>query len=286
MSNVTVLGLGAMGSRMAANLIASGHLVTVWNKSPGKARSLIDKGALLAATPRDAVVHADFVISVISDDAASRSVWLDSETGALAGAKRAAILIESSTLSGAWIRELGEIISDKGFSFLDACVSGSRPQVESHQLVYFVGGSVTDLQAATPVLTAAGGAHIHHVGEVGSGTAVKLATNVLLGVQTAAMAEALTLLKRVNVDALQALEAIGSTFVCSPFAKGVGTLMAKQSFSPLFTSKLVAKDMRYALAAAEGDFMPLISATHEVFQAAVERGWAEENLSSVIKLYE
>jgi 3-hydroxyisobutyrate dehydrogenase len=118
MSKVAFLGLGAMGSRMAANLLKAGHELTVWNLTPAAASKLAASGAKAAATPREAAEGNDFVIAIVSNDEASRHVWLDKSNGALAGAKSGAIAIESSTLTPAWVHELGSATSKVGVTLL------------------------------------------------------------------------------------------------------------------------------------------------------------------------
>ena len=106
MQRVAILGLGVMGAGMAANWLAKGFELSVWNRTRAKAEPLAGKGATIAATPREAATGADFIFAMVSDDDASRSVWLG-EDGALAGAKSGAIAVESSTLTPGWVRELG-----------------------------------------------------------------------------------------------------------------------------------------------------------------------------------
>jgi len=131
MAEVVVLGLGAMGLRMRANLLKAGHRLTVWNRSKGAADQLIAAGAHLAGSPREAVAEADFVIAMVRDDIASRKIWLDEDAGALAGLKTDAVAIESSTLTPVWIRELAKAASARGVAFLEAPVAGGRPQAEA-----------------------------------------------------------------------------------------------------------------------------------------------------------
>src|SRR5271163_3988251 len=104
MQRVTLLGLGAMGAGMAANWLAKGFQLSVWNRTPAKAQALAAKGAKAAATPREAAAGADVIFAMVADDAASRAVWLGAD-GALAGAKTGAIAVESSTLTPDWVRE-------------------------------------------------------------------------------------------------------------------------------------------------------------------------------------
>jgi 6-phosphogluconate dehydrogenase (decarboxylating) len=150
-----------MGSRMAANLLKAGHAVTVRNRSPAK--TLVTAGAQLAASPKAAAQGADFVIAMVRDDDASRDLWLSPETGAFAGLSQGAVAIESSTLTANWARTLGEEAKQRGLTFLEAPVAGSRPQAEAAQLVYFVGGDAAAAARAEPILKAMGSA-IHHVG--------------------------------------------------------------------------------------------------------------------------
>jgi 3-hydroxyisobutyrate dehydrogenase len=163
MAKISVLGLGAMGSRMAANLIKAGYQVTVWNRNPSAVQALVAAGALAAPTPKEAARDADFVIAMVRDNEASRQVWLDSDTGALAGMSSHAIAIESSTLTAQWIRELAARLDERAVSLLDAPVVGSTPQAEAAQLIYFVGGDAGTLARSEDVLKAMGSS-IHHVG--------------------------------------------------------------------------------------------------------------------------
>lgn len=286
MSNVAVLGLGAMGSRMAARLLHAGHQVTVWNRSPVAAEPFLKAGASLAASPREAVTNADFVIAMVRDDEASQQVWLSPETGALAGMRNGAIAIESSTMSREWILELGKEAQAQGISFLEAPVSGSRPQAEAGQLIYFVGGDEEVAKRAEPLLETMGGA-IHYVGSLGAGTMTKLATNALLGIQVTAMAELVGILKRSGVDAGRVLQAVAGTVVCSPFAKRAADGMLTGDFAPQFPVALVAKDFSYVLAAADTpDLAPTIAAAHRVFSQAEEGGLGAEHLTCVVKLFD
>ena len=152
MSKVAFLGLGAMGSRMAANLLKAGHELTVWNLRPEAANKLAAAGAKAVTTPREAAEGNDFIMAMVSNDEASQQVWLDATHGALAGMKPGAVAIESSTLTPEWIRELGNAMSKSGIDLLEAPVSGSTPHAENAQLVFLVGGDVQTLKHAEPLL--------------------------------------------------------------------------------------------------------------------------------------
>ena len=285
MTKISVLGLGAMGSRMAANLLKAGHPVTVWNRTPAAAASLVSAGATQAVTPREAATDADFIISMVRDDEASRHLWLAAEMGALAGMKPGAIAIESSTLTPNWIRELGAAFAQHGRSLLEAPVAGSRPQAEAAQLVYFVGGDEANLNLAEPVLKTLGSA-INHVGPLGSGAMVKLATNAFMGVQVTALAELIGVLKGSGADVTRAIQAISSTPVWAPAASYWTNTMLRESFEPQFPVELIEKDFGYAVQTAGAPSkVPTIAAARGIFQKAIESGLAAENMTSVVKLF-
>lgn len=193
MANITILGLGAMGSRMALKLLNAGHLITIWNRTSAAVESLRTSGAIIADTPHEAVANADIVISVVRDDEASRDVSLDANTGALAGMPVDAIAVESSTLTSGKIKSLSTGMAAHQQTFVEAPVSGSRPQAEAESLVWFAAGEEDVLQKIRPVLLQMGSA-IYNTGDHGSAALAKLATNALMGVQVTAIAEIIGLL--------------------------------------------------------------------------------------------
>lgn len=287
MSNISVLGLGAMGSRMAANLMKAGHAVTVWNRRPDKAAQLVASGARLATTPRAAASGADVVIAMVRDDEASRAVWLDPANGALEAMRPDAMAVESSTLSVHWVRELGATAAKSGVAFLDAPVAGSRPQAEAGQLIYCVGGEASAFARAESLLKAMGGS-VHHAGAVGSGAGVKLMVNALFGIQLAAMGELIGLAKKMGLDATKAVEILSSTPVCSPAAKLAAGAMLAGNFTPMFPIELVEKDFGYVVGVAartQAD-VPISAAAHQVFADALARGYGEDNITGVAKVYQ
>ncbi|KAF1023303.1 MAG: 2-hydroxy-3-oxopropionate reductase [Pseudomonas sp.] len=285
MATIAVLGLGAMGSRMALNLLRAGHAVTVWNRSAKAAEALVAAGAVLAATPKEAASGAQLVLSMVRDDAASRDVWLNPEHGAVSGMSPASLAVESSTVSHAWIVELGQALKDKGLQLIDAPVSGSRPQAEAAQLVFLVGGEPVAVEAARPVLLAMGSS-LHHVGPLGAGTLVKLATNALLGVQVTTLAELFGMLGTQGVDLAKAFEAVGATSVSSIASQRSAASMAAGNFAPQFPVSLIEKDFGYVVSAAGGaQAAPTIEASRKVFGAAIEQGLGDLNMTGVVQLF-
>lgn len=286
MAKLTFLGLGAMGGRMARRLIAAGHEVTVWNRSPVPARALADDGALIAASPRAAATGADVVFAMVRDDEASRFIWLDPEAGALAAMTPGALAVECSTLTVDWVNELAKRAQSAGLDFLDAPVAGSRPQAEGGQLIFLVGGLVDDVARAKPLLETMGQA-IHHVGPNGSGAAVKLAVNALFAIQVAGMAELISMLKAQGIDAARAVEVIGATPVASIAAKGAAASMLAGNFAPMFPIDLVAKDLDYIAAGnvKTRSRTPLSAATRLAMGEAIAKGYGAEHLTGLVRIY-
>jgi 3-hydroxyisobutyrate dehydrogenase len=179
MSKIAFLGLGAMGSRMAPHLIKVGHDVTVWNRSPAAVAAAVARGARSAATPREAAEGAEFVFRMLTDDDASKAVWMTANTGAPAGLGKGATAIEASTVPPEWLGSLAATVEAHGASLLDAPVVGSLPQAEAAQFVLLAGGAQEIFLKAKPVLGCIASV-IHHVGPQGQGSTMKLAANALL----------------------------------------------------------------------------------------------------------
>ncbi|MAK63013.1 MAG: 3-hydroxyisobutyrate dehydrogenase [Ponticaulis sp.] len=279
------IGLGAMGSRIAVNLLAAGHDLAVWNRTPMAADDLVEKGARFAANPRDCASGAEFVMSCVRDDQASRSIWLEGETAAIHGLSPNAIAIESSTLTIDWTKQLGNAFAEKGLAFLDAPVLGSRPQAEGKTLIHVVGGDEAVFTRAQPVLADMGGAQ-HLMGPVGTGAAMKLMVNAMMGVQVTALAELLAATEKDGISKARAADVFGSTIVCSPQMKIVSGLMAQGNHAPLFPVELIEKDLGYAVKEAGGaQALPVTSAARDVFTSAVTVGDGDLNMSAVAKLY-
>src|SRR5215469_9815610 len=162
---VAFLGLGIMGGGMARRVLLAGFPLTVYNRNSAKAEPFAATNAKVATTPREAAAQADIVISMVSDDPVSRAIWFG-ENGALAGTRKGAILIEASTLSVGWVRELAAAAGQQGCQFLDAPVTGTKPHAENGELLFLVGGDAVALEATRPVL-AVMSRGIVHLGPVG-----------------------------------------------------------------------------------------------------------------------
>lgn len=286
MSKIAFLGLGAMGSRMAVNLVKAGHEMTVWNRDPAKAEVFCQQKASIAGTPRAAAQGADFVFSMVTDDEAARKVWLDADTGAVQGLKAGAVAVECSTVTPAWVKELGITAAARGAALIDAPVAGSRPQAEAAQLVFMVGGEQAAFEKARPVLEHIGSV-VMHVGGIGQGAVLKLAVNTLFAAQLESIAELLGFLSRNGFTAEQAADLMGKFPIVAPPIAGAARMMATGNPTPLFTIDLIEKDLGYILdtAKASGADLPGAASARTAFQRAQAQGYGQFNVSGLAAIF-
>jgi 3-hydroxyisobutyrate dehydrogenase len=283
MRSIAVLGLGTMGSGMARRLLGGGFAVTVYNRTASRADALKEAGAKVAQTPCEAAVEADVVIAMLADDAASRSAWLG-ENGALAGAWPGAVLVESSTLSVGWVKELAAAAEALGCHLLDAPVTGSKPQAANGELLFLVGGDATVLDSVRDVL-APMSRGVLHLGQTGSGAVMKLVNNFLCGVQAASLAEAMAMIERSGLDRAQALEMLSNGAPGSPLLRTLSARMAAQDYKTNFAVDLMAKDLAYAIEEARrhGITLETAAAALSEFRRASAEGHGGNDMSSVIE---
>ena len=280
---IALLGLGIMGGGMARRLLGAGFPLTVYNRSRAKADALVSAGARVAATPREAVAAADIVFSMVADDGASRTLWLG-PTGALAGVRRGAVLVECSTLTVAWVNELAAAITPTGCEFVDAPVTGTRPHAAAGELNFLVGGSAAALEKIRPAL-APMSRSVTHLGPTGSGALVKLINNFVCAVQIASLAEALALIERSGLDRAKALAVLTEGAPGSPLVKTLSARMTAKDYTPNFMLKLMAKDIGYAIqeGRARGQTLATAQVALQLFQRAVAQGRGDDDMAVMIE---
>jgi 3-hydroxyisobutyrate dehydrogenase len=282
--SVAILGLGIMGAGMARRLLAANFPLAVYNRNREKSVPFGADGAFVASSPREAATRAQIILSMVSDDSASRNVWLG-ENGALTGTAASSLLIESSTLSVGWIQELAAKAAERQCQFLDAPVTGTKPHAESGQLLFLVGGSVDALDAARSVFSVLG-RDVVHLGPTGSGALMKLVNNFLCGVQAASFGEAMSLVDAGGLDRAKAISILNGGAPGSGILKRIADRMAANDFSPTFALRWMAKDVTYALAdaSARGVSLQTASAALAVLQQAIAQGHGDEDFAAVTKL--
>ncbi len=280
---VAILGLGIMGAGMASRVAAAGFPLAVYNRNQTKAEPFAKLGARVGSSPRDAARDAQILIAMVADDDASRSIWLGND-GALTGSTPGAILIESSTLTPDWIRELASAAAAHKCDFLDAPVTGSKVHAGSGELNFLVGGTAEALERARPVLSVLGRS-ILHLGPTGSGSILKLINNFLCGVQAASLGEAVALLEKSGLDPAKSLEMLVNGAGGSPLVKTLAARMAAHDYTPNFPLRWMAKDLGYASREAAQHSLPLTTAAGalEVFKQAITKGCGEKDFSAVVE---
>jgi 3-hydroxyisobutyrate dehydrogenase-like beta-hydroxyacid dehydrogenase len=268
---VGFVGLGAMGRPMAANLIEAGHQVRVWNRSPQPVEELVRKGAEAVAAPREA--FGEFLISMLADDAAVRSVILGS--GMLDAAPRGGIHVNTATISVALTEELTEEHRRRGLHYVAAPVFG-RPEVAAaRQLNIVAAGGGASLDRVQPLLDAMGQRTWRLGEEPREASAAKLAGNFLIAAAIECMGEAVVLAERYGVRPAALLEILSNTLFAAPVYRNYGKLIAERRYEPAgFRLELGLKDLRLALAAGEsaGTPMPVASLLRDNFLEAIAQG--------------
>ena len=283
MKRITFLGLGIMGAPMARRLLDRGFALTVWNRNASRAEDLVAAGARLASSPAEAARDGDAVIAMLADDDASRSVWLGA-SGALAAMKPGALAIDSSTLTVGWMRELSAQATERGVEFLDAPVTGSKPQAEQGALNFLVVGDAAATQRAAPLFAVMGRGHVH-VGPAGSGALLKLINNFLCGVQLASLGEAIAMAQRSGLDVRRTADVLAAGSPGSPIVKMVVERMVTRDYTPNFRVPLMVKDLTYAMEtfAAEGIELAGARAARERFIEAAAAGFQERDIAAVVE---
>ncbi|HZY42202.1 MAG TPA: NAD(P)-dependent oxidoreductase, partial [Anaerolineae bacterium] len=273
------------GSGIARNILKVGFPLTVYNRTQEKAVSLLDAGAQWAESPAAAAEQADVIISVVSDDDASREVWLGSH-GALPALRSSAVAIECGTLSLDWIRQLHAYARDYNVVFIDAPLGGSRSVAESGTLTLFIGAEDAALEIARPVLSAFA-TNLMHFGPPTSGAAYKLINNLQGALHLLALGEGVALAERAGLNMQTVAQAITSGAAASPMVKGkIQNVITRHYDDVNFALRWMHKDLTYALRAADelGVPMPMVAAARELFRMAMQQGKGDLDFGAVTEV--
>jgi 3-hydroxyisobutyrate dehydrogenase-like beta-hydroxyacid dehydrogenase len=277
------IGLGQMGAAIAANLLRAGHTVAVWNRSPDKARALVDAGATVAASPKAAAADNDIVFSMLADDAALHAV-LSGENGLFAGLRAGAMHISMSTIGVATIDEVSAEHRRRGQRFLCAPVFGRPEAAASAKLFVVASGDAADLKAATPLLAAIS-QRLFHVGETPSAASlVKLCGNFMILSAIEALAEALVLAEKGGVPKQTLLGVLTGSLFDTPVYRNYGEMLVENRYRPAgFTAPLGLKDMRLVGASAESLRvpMPLLGILRDHLLQAIAQEGADVEWSAI-----
>jgi len=278
------IGMGIMGSRMAANLLKNEYELSVNIRTKDKARSLLEMGARWAETPAKLGQKVDVLITMLADPEAVYEVTLGKD-GFLEALKPGSIWIDCSTVNPSFSEKMASEAAGRNIRFLDAPVMGSRGPAEGGVLVFLVGGVEAVVEACQPYFTAMG-RKVIHVGNWGKGSAMKMVFNMLLGVAMQSFSEAMALGRSLGIEPDKLIENLIDSPVTAPFLAGKKEKIEKHQFSADFPLKWMFKDLHLVgLSAFEGGVaLPLAGVTKELFALARSNGWGAEDFSAVYKL--
>lgn len=270
---------------MASNLLES-YDVTVWNRTPEKAEELVRKGAKAASTPAEAVAGADLILYCFSDDAAVAEVVFGTD-GVLEGVREAQIVADMSTVHPELSLREAAAFQEKGVSFLDAPVFGSKNEAANAGLWIVVGGERAVFDRVKPVFERLSET-VHYMGESGKGSAMKLVGNLIVAAQLEALGEAMIMATKAGLNPNDVLDVLHVTDFKSPIFDGVGRALVDRDFSTSFALKHMLKDANLIDRFAQdlNTPIPAAAAARETIKAAVNQGWGEENASALIKALE
>jgi 3-hydroxyisobutyrate dehydrogenase-like beta-hydroxyacid dehydrogenase len=282
---VGFIGLGRMGAGMAGRLLEVGHDVTVYNRTPGKAQGLIDRGAHLAARAADAC-RGDAVITMLADDVAVEGVVF-AEGGVLQSLEQGAVHLSMSTISVALSARLTAAHASAGHRFVAAPVFGRPDAAAAGKLFIVAAGAPDAVDASMPLFEAMGQKMIPIGDEPKAANLVKLSGNFLIASVIEALGEAMALVRKAGIDPQRYYDLLTSTLFTGPVFVNYGRLIATQKFQPAgFAAPLGEKDIRLALAAADALQvpMPVASLLHDRLLTLIARGGEELDWSALGQL--
>ena len=281
------IGTGIMGRPMALNLLKKGYPLNVFNRTPGKAREVVDAGAVPKASPREVAEASEVIITIVTDTPDVEAVLFGKE-GVFHGARRGQTVIDMSTISPDATRRFAERLAEKGVEMLDAPVSGGEIGAIRGTLTVMVGGKAEVFERRRPVLEAMG-TRIARVGETGSGQIVKACNQVMCAVNQVAVSEALSLCHRSGID-LNVMHQVVTGGAGNSWAlETLGRKVIDGDLKPAFMVRLIQKDLNIVSELARRLDLPLpgTSLAVQLFRSVeAEAGGGELGTQAMIKAYE
>lgn len=283
MERIGFIGLGTMGASMAAHVVATGESVTVWNRTPGRAGTLVAAGAVEAATPSDVGRASDVVLVCVSDTPDVEAV-LFGDDGVAAGLAPGGLIVDHSTIAPAAARTFAARLAEGGLRLVDAPVSGGSEGARQGTLTIFCGGDDADVERARPII-ARYGRTITHVGPIGAGQAVKAVNQVVIAGGYLAVAEGIILAVQAGLDPDQVVAAIGGGAAASWILTNRSGRMIADSYPLGFKTRLHLKDLRIALDLGRelGVAMPVAALVAQLETGLVAQGFGDEDMSNVAR---
>lgn len=278
---IAFIGLGIMGSRMAANLAKAGHHLYIFNRTASKADELISDKVEWANSPAEAAINADIVITMLSTPEVVQEVAMG-ENGFLPILGKGNVWIDCSTVNPSFSEQMAAICHEMGFSFLDAPVAGSLQPAQNGELTFLVGGNKSIVRYCTPVFKAMG-KKIIHAGESGQGSALKLVNNLIMGLSMYAFTEGLLLGDSLGLEKETIFGLLDGSPIAAPMIQGKKDKYIKGDFSVEFPLQWLQKDLHLAAQTAyeNGIALPGTNTVKELFGLAKQAGYAELDFTSI-----
>jgi len=286
MKKIGFIGLGIMGKPMARNLLKAGYELVVYDIVPEPVRELVEAGARAGASSRDVAAQSDVVISMLPNSPEVKEAVLG-PSGVLEGARPGTILIDMSSIAPAASKEIAVRAAQQGVAMLDAPVSGGEPKAVAATLAIMVGGPEETFEKVKDLLGALGSS-VTRIGEIGSGNIAKLANQIIVALNIAALSEAMVLATKAGVDPERVYQAIRGGLAGSTALDAKMPLVLAGNFKPGFRIELHIKDLANALETAHdvGVPVPLTSGVMEILQALKVDGKAQDDHGGLIQFYE
>lgn len=283
---VGFIGLGIMGKPMSKNLIKAGYELVVYNRSQDKAKELLELGAIWAESPARVAAQCEVIITMLPNSPHVREVCLG-EKGIIEGAAPGTTVIDMSSIDPVESKTIGKALSQKGIDMMDAPVSGGEPKAIDGTLSVMAGGTKENFDKYYKLLMAMAGSVVY-VGALGSGNVAKLANQVIVAVNIAAVSEAMTLAVKNGADPKLVYQAIRGGLAGSTVLDAKAPMMMEHNFKPGFRMELHIKDLGNALNAAHvtDTALPLTSQVMEMMQALKNDGCGTEDHSALVRFYE
>lgn len=278
------IGMGIMGQPMAKNLLKAGHEVMIYNRTREKVMPLVDAGAQLGHSPRELAHWAEAVILMLTGPEAIEAV-LNGPDGLLSASDVKPTIINMSTVSPAYTRELASKLHEEGVPFIDAPVSGSKKPAEDGTLVILASGPQELVRAMEPMFLAMG-KKVVYCGDAGRGTDMKMSINLLLSVMMAGLSESVVMAERLGLDTQLFLDTVLSGPLSCDFFRLKAPMLQKNEFPPQFPLKHMAKDINFILQAAraKGLSLQVEQAVADYYETAMDNGLEDLDLAAIKKV--
>lgn len=286
MQNIGFIGLGVMGKPMSINLLKAGYNLFVYSRNPVTVEELQKKGYMISTSIIGLAENCDTIITMLPNSPQSEEVIIG-DKGIIQAAKKGTLIIDMSSIDPLVSIKIGKKLSDKGIDFLDAPVSGAEMGAIEGKLAIMVGGKSEVFEKAIPIFKILGSSYTL-VGEIGAGNFAKLSNQIIVGINIAAISEALILAKKAGLSPTVVYNAIKNGYAGSKVLDSKAPMMINRNFKPGFKIDLHKKDMQNVLNAGSALSvpLPLTALVLEMLKSLTSSGYGDLDNAGIIKFYE